>query len=92
MNGKLDIGHTMMIRRELVRTEKHVDALIFLLSEAIQDEFVQCLTKAAATSPHVERKTNNSIKNKRCSLWPARQETAFQNSTVSGGQIMCNNL
>ena len=46
-----------MIRRELLHTKRHADAPIFMLSEeAVQDEVVQCLAKAAATSVDVERK------------------------------------
>ena len=72
-----------MIRRELLHTKQHADALIFMLSEeAVQDEVAQRLAKAAATSVDVERKHH--------------QDKQFGKKTkvltASGGQLMCNNL
>ena len=60
-----------MIRRGLLHTKQHADAPIFMLSEeAVQDEIVQRLAKAAATSVDVERKHHQDKqfeKKRRCS-------------------------
>ena len=54
-----DAEYTMIVRREPhARRTTCGDTLFFFLSDAAQDEFVQFLTNAAATSLYDERKHN----------------------------------
>ena len=53
-----DAEYTMIIRRELLHAEQHAEILFFFFYDAVQDEFVQFSTNAAATSLCDERKHN----------------------------------